>query len=212
MIRKYYYETDEDEKYSSYKNSSNEEYKIMEAREHILKRPGMYIGSIHMSKVDGILLAETNKKNETIITQKDGVMMNEGLERLFIEALSNAVDNVWRSKQYKMEVSYIDVEITDTVVKVKNDGRCIPLDKHSSGPYIPEVIFGVLHSSSNYDDSEERETAGTYGIGIKAVNVFSKKFQVIINNDEYKQSYEQTWENNMSKIGKPIIKKYSGPS
>jgi len=186
-----------------------EEYKIMEAREHVLKKPGMYIGSIRSAVVDGILLAE-EREGKVIITQKDQVTVNEGLERLYVEALSNAVDNVWRSKKDKVPMSYIKLSVKDDTVSVMNDGRCIPLDKHSSGPYIPEVIFGTLHSSSNYEENVNRETAGTYGIGIKAVNIFSKEFTLTINNKDSKQSYVQTWTHNMEKVGKPIIEPFTG--
>lgn len=33
-----------------------------------------------------------------------------------------------------------------------------------------------MMTSTNYDDSKERNTGGVNGVGIKAVNIFSKKF------------------------------------
>lgn len=190
-----------------------EEYQIMEFREHILKRSGMYIGSIRPAVADGILLASDDCKN---ITQKDKVLTNDGLERLYIEALSNAVDNVWRSKRDGYPVHRIVVDVTSSTksgldkISITNDGRPISVKKHSSGPPIPQVIFGVLHSSSSYDEEKQRVTAGTYGIGIKAVNIFSKSFHLTVKNADEKQQYEQLWTDNMSVVGAPEISSFNG--
>jgi DNA topoisomerase-2 len=42
--------------------------------------------------------------------------------------------------------------------------------------YIPELIFGHLLTSSNYDDSIKKVTGGRNGYGAKLTNIFSKKF------------------------------------
>merc|ERR1719460_3564140 len=55
-------------------------------------------------------------------------------------------------------------------------------------------------TSDNYDDTELRVTGGRNGYGAKLTNIFSKK----------NKRYMQDWENNMSKKGKPRIKKHSG--
>ena len=44
--------------------------------------------------------------------------------------------------------------------------------------YVPELIFGVLLTGSNYDDSEKRVVGGRNGYGAKLSNVYSKKFVV----------------------------------
>lgn len=46
--------------------------------------------------------------------------------------------------------------------------------------YVPELIFGVLLTGSNYDDSEKRVVGGRNGYGAKLANVYSKKFIVDI--------------------------------
>lgn len=47
--------------------------------------------------------------------------------------------------------------------------------------YVPELIFGVLLTGSNYDDSEKRVVGGRNGYGAKLTNVYSKKFMVEVN-------------------------------
>ena len=46
--------------------------------------------------------------------------------------------------------------------------------------YVPEMIFGHLLTSSNYDDSVQRFTGGRHGYGAKLTNIFSKRFEVEI--------------------------------
>jgi len=43
---------------------------------------------------------------------------------------------------------------------------------------VPELIFGHLLTSSNYDDSVKKVTGGRNGYGAKLTNIFSKSFQV----------------------------------
>ncbi|RIA80897.1 hypothetical protein C1645_791592, partial [Glomus cerebriforme] len=44
--------------------------------------------------------------------------------------------------------------------------------------WVPELIFGHLLTSSNYDDSEKRVTDGHNGYGAKLANIFSTEFIV----------------------------------
>ena len=43
---------------------------------------------------------------------------------------------------------------------------------------MPELVFGHLLTSSNYDDKEKKVTGGRNGYGAKLTNIFSKKFIV----------------------------------
>ena len=59
-------------------------------------------------------------------------------------------------------------------VSVTNDGDGIPIEEHPTEKvWVPELIFGHLLTSSNYDDSKERTTGGRNGYGAKLTNVFS---------------------------------------
>jgi hypothetical protein len=61
--------------------------------------------------------------------------------------------------------------------------------------YIPNLIFGHLLTSSNYDDTQSKITGGRHGYGAKLTNVFSKEFHVETANDG--ASYEKAWSRNM---------------
>ncbi len=58
-----------------------------------------------------------------------------------------------------------------------NDGKAIPVQIHKVHKiYVPELIFGHLLTSSNYEDHEKRVTGGRNGYGAKLVNLFSTYF------------------------------------
>ena len=53
-----------------------------------------------------------------------------------------------------------------------NNGKGIPVEIHSKEKiWIPEMIFGHLLSSSNYDDDEKKLTGGRNGYGAKLTNI-----------------------------------------
>jgi DNA topoisomerase-2 len=165
----------------------------------------MYIGSLRPR--------EQKKKwiyrDGTIVS--DDLVYSDGLYRVFIEALSNAIDNVWRSRQAGVRVARIVVSADpDTgLTSIENDGLHIPVRIHETEEiYNPELIFGHLLSGSNLDDAEERLSSGRNGLGIKLTNVFSRRFSVCIADPENGKEYRQEWKNNMREMGEPVIRSY----
>ena len=71
--------------------------------------------------------------------------------------------------------------------------------------YIPEMIFGHLLTSSNYDDDQQKVTGGRNGYGAKLCNVFSTEFILETSDSRSKKKYTQTWTNNMTNMGKAKI-------
>jgi DNA topoisomerase-2 len=67
--------------------------------------------------------------------------------------------------------------------------------------YIPEMIFGHLLTSSNYDDEQKKVTGGRNGYGAKLCNIFSTEFSLETADSRMKKKYRQTWTNNMTKMG-----------
>jgi DNA topoisomerase-2 len=94
---------------------------------------------------------------------------------------------------------------------VTNDGDGIIVQMHPQEKvYIPEMIFGHLLTSTNYkDDGDMKEmiTGGKNGYGAKLTNIYSRKFTVCTNDIASGKKYTQTWTDNMSKTGKPVITK-----
>ena len=54
-----------------------------------------------------------------------------------------------------------------------------------SNVHLPEMLFGQLMTSSNYNDDEKRVTSGRNGLGTKSVNIFSTQFTVDTTQKKY---------------------------
>ncbi|CAE7939635.1 TOP2, partial [Symbiodinium necroappetens] len=128
------------------------------------------------------------------------------LYKIFDEILVNAADNLQRDS--KMKAIKVDIDRSKGRIKVWNDGKGIPIQLHKKYKvFVPELVFGHLLTSDNYDDSERKVTGGRNGYGAKLTNVFSRKF--VIETAGGGKKYKQEWTGNMSKKGKPQVTKGS---
>ncbi len=166
------------------------EYEKVTHREHILKRPDTYVGSLE---------------------HDDFIGMSPALLKIFDEILVNAFDEHMRDP--KMNTIEVEVSTSSSKITVKNN-KCIPVILHpkEKDTWVPELVFGHLLTSSNYDDSKDRFTGGRNGYGAKLTNIFSKEFTVVSCDPDTQKEYSQTWKNNMSECSKPKIKKYTKKS
>ena len=178
---------------------------------HVKNRPGMYIGSIEEDNIETWIYNNEIKKME-----KRKLNYIPGLFKIFDEILVNACDHETRlkSKNNQENINYmknIKVKISKEtgIIEVFNDGDGIDIIEHPDEKvYIPEMIFGHMLSSTNYDDNEERVIGGQNGIGAKACNIFSKWFEIETIDHKRQLKYIQKFENNMTVINKPNITKY----
>jgi len=129
-------------------------------------------------------------------------VVSPGLVKIFDEILVNAIDQY---SLHSKKVECIEVSLQpDKSITVYNAGIGIPIKKHpKENIWNPELIFGHLLTSSNYNDDDQRVTGGRNGYGAKLANVFSSKFKIEISDG--KKVYEQTWTSNMGKIDPPVI-------
>jgi len=178
------------------------QYRKHTHREHILELPDTYIGSIETC-TETIFVADGESFKESQITT-----FNPGFYKLFDELLVNAHDHVVRQRNSENPVKRIEVEIeNNSVITIRNDGKSIDVAIHPEHKvYIPQMIFSELLTSTNYDKSEKKLVGGKNGYGVKLVNIFAKKFVVTIVDESRQLKYTQTFEDNMTKIGEPIVK------
>ena len=128
-----------------------------------------------------------------------------GLYKIFDEILVNASDNKVRDKT--MSALDVEVDAERGWVRVWNNGAGVPVEMHKTEKvYVPELIFGHLLTSSNYDDAEKKVTGGRNGYGAKLANIFSTEFVVETADGKRGRSYRQVFKKNMSVIGAPEIK------
>ncbi|KAM4539532.1 DNA topoisomerase 2-beta isoform 2-T2 [Odontesthes bonariensis] len=171
--------------------------------EHILLRPDTYIGSVEPVTQPMWVFDEDIGMNQREITYVPG------LYKIFDEILVNAADNKQRDKN--MTGIKVTIDPESNTISIWNNGKGIPVVEHKDEKmYVPALIFGHLLTSSNYDDEEKKVTGGRNGYGAKLCNIFSIKFTVETACKEYRHSFKQTWQNNMSKTSEPKIKFFDG--
>ena len=182
-----------------------DKYKKLSLREHVLLRPDMYMGSITIDRInDFIYDADTCRFKKTYLNY------SAGLAKIFDEILTNAIDHHYRLSQEKSKnpVKNIKVNIDKQSgeIKVWNDGQGISTAMHPQHNMpIPEMLFSEFHTSSNYNDNEERLVSGLNGIGSKLTVVLSKQFSVETVNSDEGQKFVQTYSENLSKKSKAKI-------
>merc|ERR1719310_2597455 len=103
-----------------------------------------------------------------------------------------------------MDLIDITIDKADGSISVMNNGKGIPVQMHKEHHcYVPELIFGQLLTSDNYDDNEKKVTGGRNGFGAKLTNVFSTKFIIETADKSVHKKYVQVFENNMTTKGTP---------
>jgi len=176
--------------------------------EHVLKISDTYVGSMDKTEEEHWIYNEELQKME-----KKLIKYTPGEYKIFDEILVNSLDQIVRLKQKidkgedLMPVKTIKVNFNkdEGWISVYNDGEGITIDKHSEeGIYIPELIFGHLLTSGNYD-KKEKVTGGKNGYGGKLANIFSKQFIIETVDREVGKKYIQVFRDNMSIKDKPKI-------
>ncbi|KAL3462611.1 DNA topoisomerase [Aspergillus heterothallicus] len=184
---------------SKEEGKASDKYKMLSHLEHIVKRPDTYIGSVE----------RTTQEMWVYSSEHDGMEFREvsyvpGLYKIFDEIVVNAADN--KQNDESMDEIRVTYSRETGEISVWNNGKGIPIEMHEEkGIYIPQMIFGNLLTSSNYDDDKAKITGGRNGFGAKLCNVFSTEFTVETQDTRVKKRYKQTWTDNMTKFGKPAI-------
>jgi DNA topoisomerase II len=177
-------------------------YRKQTHREHILSLPDTYIGSIENAEDDVYLRTETGFEHTKI-------QVNPGFYKLVDELLVNAHDHVvrLRTKNSPNPVKHIRISYTDGILEVENDGEPIDVVQHPEHKmWIPQLIFGELLTSTNYDKEEKKLVGGKNGYGVKLVNIFAKQLQIHVVDSSRSLAYDQTFHDNMTRVDPPKVK------
>lgn len=122
---------------------NDDDITTLDWKEHIRRRPGMYIGKLG-----------------------DGTNSDDGIYVLLKEVLDNAID------EYMMGFGkQITVEVTESMVTVRDYGRGIPLNKVVD-------VSSKMNTGAKYDSKAFKKSVGLNGVGIKAVNALSTEFYI----------------------------------
>jgi len=172
-----------------------QKYRKLTDIEHALHRSSMYIGSIkpHTSTI-------YLYQNDTNTIKPETITYIPGFLKIFDEILSNSVDEHKRPTS-KLDTIKVTIE-KDRIIVWDNGG--IPVIKHKEyGEWVPEMVFANLKAGSNFNDDEQRNVAGTNGVGASLSNIFAKEF--IVSTCDKKKKFLQVFKNNMSSRSKAKI-------
>jgi DNA topoisomerase-2 len=189
-------------------NTLAEQYQRKTDKQHILDNPDTYIGSVENVDANMWIYDENSKK----ISFKS-IEYIPGLYKLFDEGVVNSRDHVIRMIHSplldKKFVSNIEVNILeDGTIIIENDGNGIDIAKHPEYDlWIPEMIFGHLRTSTNYNTNEKKIVGGKNGFGFKLVLIWSTYGSIETVDHVRGLKYYQEFKNNLNEIVPPKITK-----
>jgi DNA topoisomerase-2 len=178
-------------------------------KQHILDNPDTYIGSVESIDADIWIISEDGQK----IVEKN-INYIPGLFKLFDEGIVNCRDHVVRMKtkvddnvENALPVTHIDISIEpDGSITMINDGNGIDVAE-KDGIWIPELVFGHLRTSTNYNKDEKKIVGGKNGFGFKLVLIWSSYGRIETVDHIRGLKYIQEYKNNLDEICKPSITK-----
>jgi DNA topoisomerase-2 len=204
-----------------------DKYQKMTDIEHILKKPDTYIGTIEPTEtIDYVMDVAPHHVDDAAgaagavapaLTRRN-IKYIPGLYKLFDEGMVNMRDHVVRQAQAiadgkpdALPVTTLEVEIdpADGTIHMTNDGNGIDVAQHPEHKlWIPEMIFGHLRTSTNYDENKkEKIVGGKNGFGFKLVLIWSVWGRVETVDHVRGLKYVQEFRNNLSEIVPPVITK-----
>ena len=183
------------------KNYTEKDIQVLSDFEHIRKRTSMYLGTMHPTTYEVPLFTSDNNITIKQLTFVPAVLKTVN------EILDNVTDEYKHNTPRHPSIT-IEANPSQGQYKIADVGRGVPIGKHDSGKYTPEVVFGSLRSGRNFSDDRQAGIIGMNGIGSSAVCAVSTIFSVDIHRDE--KRYKQTFSKGASEISKPIIRSYNG--
>lgn len=171
-----------------------DKFQMMSEIDHVLHRPGLYLGNVHFEVIPYRLF----KPSANAIESLPNVPYNAGLLKLIDEVLTNSIDERLR-KSRLFDITQIDVFVSTTGRVVVRDNGGIPIVVHKgTGLYLPKMIFGTLRTSANYGGDGDRVGAGLNGLGAKLTNIYATRFKVT--SCDEKNKMEIQWNTNMKVV------------
>jgi DNA topoisomerase-2 len=194
--------------------SISEKYQKKTHHEHILEIPDTYIGSVQKDTQNLYVYVDDDEEGKKIISKE--IEYVPGLYKIFDEIIVNSRDQSVRTNTCKTIKVWINKpskenDLEKTQIVVYNDGDGIDVEEHPDHKvWVPELIFGHLLTSTNYDKTEKKIVGGKNGYGAKLTNIFSKVFELETVDEERGLKYYQEFKDNMTVKGKPKVTKCKG--
>lgn len=223
--------------------------KVLNPFKHARLRPDTYIGSAKTIKLKTWIFNDTDSEEANGRDENEGseasdvetrkvaslskiiykkIKYNPGMTSIFIEIMSNAIDNLWRSQAHGIPMRRIDFQADNDPdsetygwITIKNDGYCIPIEKteyefddyrrnktRKETLYPAEVFFGEMLAGTNFEDDEKRKTSGRNGMGGKAMVIFSSDATIEHTDPERHKKLVITFSEHGTQRTKPVVTSY----
>ena len=114
----------------------------------------------------------------------------DGVHHLIKEIADNSVDEAIAGYATRVDITLLD----DGGVRVTDDGRGIPVDKHpKTGISTLETVLTILHAGGKFGGGGYKVSSGLHGVGSSVVNALSTKMiaEVVHAGELYQVIFEQ---------------------
>ena len=178
-------------------NYTDKDIEVLSDIEHVRLRTNVYLGSTVPTEFNIPIFHENDFELKTFT-------FIPAVYRAICEVIDNSIDELIQCGVKNPTIT-IDCQPLLGIYSISDNGRGIPITKHSTGKYTPEVVLSELRSGRNFKNDREIGVKGVNGVGVSVVNFCSTYMNVIIHRDG--KVYKQQFTNGGSDISKPSIRK-----